>query len=369
MKIKATQTGGLIVMITTRTIGATLANFSLLLTLAVLAPLAYGQNDAHEDLSACPGSGPEPAQSSAWSVAFCNRTGHDIVIEFHDNDCPARNWDRRGDVYQRMLRRGESKTLPLCYANEPQTKKPAPGVPTLRIPGGKGVVTTWNVVGDCGDRSKPLNLDARTFYDRGEYKTGIILLQYPSGASHCESSNASANTPGSASAAAAAPSTGATAGAAAAGAAATAGAPASSAAQTRGDPASPAQTPAQTQGSATSPAPTQSPVQPPVATHSPIAAPPAAAAATNPRSGEAPTLSVAIDSKDVVGRTIRVFAKGGAGYQCNFNVALTFTDGASWNDRTKADITAGDADAPIATRKYLKSVSKAVITSSKCTPL
>jgi len=369
MKIKATQTGGLIVMITTRTIGATLANFSLLLTLAVLAPLAYGQNDAHEDLSACPGSGPEPAQSSAWSVAFCNRTGHDIVIEFHDNDCPARNWDRRGDVYQRMLRRGESKTLPLCYANEPQTKKPAPGVPTLRIPGGKGVVTTWNVVGDCGDRSKPLNLDARTFYDRGEYKTGIILLQYPSGASHCESSNASANTPGSASAAAAAPSTGATAGAAAAGAAATAGAPASSAAQTRGDPASPAQTPAQTQGSATSPAPTQSPVQPPVATHSPIAAPPAAAAAANPRSGEAPTLSVAIDTKDVVGRTIRVFAKGGAGYQCNFNVALTFTDGASWNDRTKADITAGDADAPIATRKYLKSVSKAVITSSKCTPL
>jgi len=395
MKIKATQTGGLIVMITTRTIGATLANFSLLLTLAVLAPLAYGQNDAHEDLSACPGSGPEPAQSSAWSVAFCNRTGHDIVIEFHDNDCPARNWDRRGDVYQRMLRRGESKTLPLCYANEPQTKKPAPGVPTLRIPGGKGVVTTWNVVGDCGDRSKPLNLDARTFYDRGEYKTGIILLQYPSGASHCESSNASASTPGSASAAAA-PSTGATAGAAgaaapstgvAAGAAATAGAPASSAAQTRGYPASPAQppaqtpaqtqsypaspaqTPAQTQGSATSPAPTQLPVQPPVATHSPIAAPPAAAAATNPRSGEAPTLSVAIDTKDVVGRTIRVFAKGGAGYQCNFNVALTFTDGASWNDRTKADITAGDADAPIATRKYLKSVSKAVITSSKCTPL
>jgi hypothetical protein len=63
-----------------------------------------------------------------------------------------------------------------------------------------------------------------------------------------------------------------------------------------------------------------------------------------------------------------VSAKGGAGYQCNFNLALTFSDGGTWNDRTKADITAGDADAPVATRKYLKSVSKVEITSSKCTP-
>ncbi|MFL6604766.1 MAG: hypothetical protein ACJ8R9_26000 [Steroidobacteraceae bacterium] len=381
-KIKATQSGGFDAMITTRTIGAALANFLAIVTLAAVAPLVHGQDDAREDLSPCPGSAPEPAQSSAWSVAFCNRTGHDIVIEFHDNDCPARNWDRRGDVYQRTLRRGESKTLPLCYANEPQTKKAARGVPTLRIPGGKGVVTTWNVVGDCGDRSKPLNLDARTFYDRGEYKTGIVLLQYPSGASHCvaESSNASTNAAGST--AAAAPSlTNATTGPAASGAtasgtAAPAGASASPPAagtsptgQTQGRTTSPASS-AQTQGAATSPpTQTQPPVQPAVATHSPIAAPPAVAAATNPRSGEAPTLSVAVDTKDVVGRTVRVFAKGGAGYRCNFNVALTFTDGASWNDRAKADITAGDADAPIATRKYLKSVTKAEITSSKCTPM
>jgi hypothetical protein len=109
--------------------------------------------------------------------------------------------------------------------------------------------------------------------------------------------------------------------------------------------------------------------QPPVATHSPIAAPPAVAAAANPRSGGAPTLSAAVDTKDVVSRTVRVFAKGGAGYKCDFNHALTFSDGASWNDRTKADIAAGDADAPIATRKYLKSVSKAQITSSKCAPM
>jgi hypothetical protein len=64
-----------------------------------------------------------------------------------------------------------------------------------------------------------------------------------------------------------------------------------------------------------------------------------------------------------------VIAKGGAGYKCNFNLALTFTDGGTWNDRAIADIAAGDADAPIATRKYLKSVSKVEITSSKCTPM
>src|SRR5258708_16111341 len=124
-------------MITMRAMG----NAALMICLAI-APLARGQ-DAHEDLAPCPGSAPEPTQSAAWSVAFCNRTGHDIVIELHDNDCPARNWDRRGDVYQRMLRRGESKTLPLCYANQPSAKNPDPAVPTLRIPGGKGVVTTW----------------------------------------------------------------------------------------------------------------------------------------------------------------------------------------------------------------------------------
>src|ERR1700730_13092050 len=179
-KSRQPQLGGGLLNIKLQLIGAVLS----VLTLAGLGMTARAQ-DAHEDLTTCPGSAPEPAQSAAWSVAFCNRTGHDVVVEFHDNDCPAKDWGRRGDVYQRTLRRGESKSLPLCYANEPPAKKPAPGNPTLRIPGGKGVTTTWNVVGDFGDRSKPLNLDARTFYDRGEYKTGIILLQYPSGASHC----------------------------------------------------------------------------------------------------------------------------------------------------------------------------------------
>src|SRR5262249_47522235 len=158
-----------------RWMGTALAIF----TLAVVAPYARGQAPAHEDLAPCPGSAPEPAQSGAWSVAFCNRTGHDLVLEFHDNDCPANDWSRRGDVYTRTLRKDESRTFPLCYANEPTGKKPAPGMPATRIPGGKGVVTTWNVTGDCGERSKPLSLDARNFYDRAEYQTGIILFQYP----------------------------------------------------------------------------------------------------------------------------------------------------------------------------------------------
>jgi hypothetical protein len=296
--------------------------------LVVVASGAHSQ-DAREDLAPCPGSAPEPAQSAAWSVAFCNRTGHDVVLEFHDNDCPVQDWSRRGDVYQRTLHRGESRTFPLCYAAEPAGKKQVPGTPTLRLPGGKGVVTTWTVVGDCGERSKPLNIDTRTFYDRGEYKSGIILLQYPAGASHCSGDASSV-------------------------AAASASATASAASAAAADPR-PAVQP-----------------QAPVATHSPVVAPPAAAAATpapvNNRGSGTPTLTASIDAKDVVGRTVRVFAKDGAGYKCNFNLALTFTDGATWNDRANAEIKAGDADAPIATRKYLKSVSKVQITSSKCSP-
>ena len=41
-------------------------------------PGARAQN-VHEDLSACSGSAPEPNQSTTWAVAFCNRTGHDLV--------------------------------------------------------------------------------------------------------------------------------------------------------------------------------------------------------------------------------------------------------------------------------------------------
>jgi hypothetical protein len=69
-----------------------------------------------------------------------------------------------------------------------------------------------------------------------------------------------------------------------------------------------------------------------------------------------------------VQHSVLVFAKGGAGYKCNFNLALTFTDGGTWNDRTKADI-AGSEDAPVITRKYLKSVSDVKITSNSCSPM
>jgi hypothetical protein len=316
-------------MHTAQSIGSAVVLF-ILLTAGGTAPVLAQDNQ--QDLSPCTGSGPEPTQSASWPVSFCNRTGHDIVIEFHDNDCPAQNWGRRGDVYQRTLRKGESKTLPLCYANEPQQAKgPPPGVPTLRIPGGKGVVTTWTVVGDCGDRSKSLNLDARTFYDRGDYKTGIILLQYPAGASHCfaDTSSGSGAGPAVAAPAVAAP-----------------------AMQTPAVAAAPAPS--------SSAASVQSRVQP----QSPVASQPPAV----PR---APALTATIDTQDVVGRTVQVFANGSGapGYKCDFTLALTFTDGGSWNDRVKASVSGTEGNTPVATRKYLKSVAKVGLTSTKCSPL
>jgi hypothetical protein len=341
-KSRQPQLGGRLLNIKPQFIGAVLSVLALT-GLGITATTARAQ-DAHEDLTSCPGSAPEPGQSAAWSVAFCNRTGHDIVIEFHDNDCPAKDWSRRGDVYQRTLRRGESKSLPLCYANEPPAKKPAPGTPTVRIPGGKGVTTTWTVVGDCGDRSKPLNLDARSFYDRGEYKTGIILLQYPSGASHCTSD---------ASVSAAGPAT------------------ASSQASTQSPPPAPSAAAASSYAGAATAPQSAAQAQTPVATHSPIAAPPAVPPAPPavPRGSGPPTLTAGIVTTGLVQHAVQVFAKGGAGYKCNFNLALTFTDGAGWNDKTKVDITGNDEQVPIVTRKYLKSVSEVKITSNSCAPL
>ncbi len=284
--------------------------------------------DVHEDLSACPGSAPEPNQSTTWPVAFCNRTSHDLVIEFHDNDCPANDWSRRGDIYQRTLKRGESRTLPLCYANE-GNKKPPPGAPTLHLPGGRGVTTTWSVVGDCGDHSKPLNMDARSFYDRGDFKTGIILLQSPSSASHCSSDAVSAAPSAAAASSVVASST-----------------------------AAPAYV---------APAPAAAAVQPPVATHSAVAAPPAAPAV--PRTGAEPALTASVDSSGLIQHRVLVYAKGGAGYRCNINLLVTFSDQATWNDKVKVDITGNDEQVPITTRKYLKTPTDVQITSNKCSPL
>jgi hypothetical protein len=315
--------------------------------------------EAHEDLSACPGSAPEPSQSSEWAVAFCNRTGHDLVIEFHDNECPASGWTRRGDVYQRTLKRGESRTLPLCYANEPAGKKPPPGVPTLRIPGGKGVTTTWTVVGDCGDHSKPLNMGAQTFYDRGDFKTGIILLQNPAGASHCTPDASVSSAAGSTAAASgpAAPS-----GSSAYAPAGTPGAATTTPFSSAPTTAAPA--PYGAAGNATAPA-AQS--QPAVAPHSTLAAPPAAPAAPAvPRTGGEPTLTASVPTSGLIQHSVQVFATGGAGYRCNMNLLVTFSDGATWNDKTKADITGNDEQVPITTRKYLKTPTDVKITSNKC---
>jgi hypothetical protein len=75
-----------------------------------------------------------------------------------------------------------------------------------------------------------------------------------------------------------------------------------------------------------------------------------------------------IDQKDIVRHSVQVFAKDGAGYQCNLNLVLTFSDGASWNDRAKGINIAGSEEVPVTTRKYLKSVAKVEMTSTKCTP-
>jgi hypothetical protein len=343
-KILAIALKGRMLMLKAQSMGSAVAIFTAMLLIACLsgAPTVRAQDNSHEDLSACPGSAPEPTQSASWSVAFCNRTGHDIVIEFHDNDCPAGHWERRGDVYQRTLRRDESKAMPLCYANEPQAKSPPPGVPMVRIPGGKGVVTTWSVVGDCGDRSKPLNLDARSFYDRGDYKTGIILFQHPSGASHCVAE--------------------------AAGAASGAMAPYGAASGAAGSAANSAARSAPAPGTAVAPPSAGYPSGAGSAQPSP---PPVPQPPATPPQESAPSLTAAIDAKDAVARTVYVSANGTGypGYKCNFTLELQFTDGGSWNDFVKADVTGMEGAAPVSTRKYLKSIYKVALKSTKCTPL
>jgi hypothetical protein len=276
---------------------------SALLALLGAVPAAPAQTAAAQDLAPCPGSQPEPTRSAPWDVAFCNRTGHDLVIEFHENDCPAENWAHRGDVYEKTLRAGEAKTFSLCYANEAQP--PAPGIPQLRIPGGKGVVTTWSVVGDCGERSNRSRLDARSFYDRGDYKTGIVLLQHPSGAAHCVGE-----------------------------------APASARPEATRAPAVAA-------GGSAAGAIRQA----------------AAAAAA------APSFHAIIDASDRLTRTVNVFATtapDASAVNCRFTLTLSFSDGSTWSDRVQTTVHPGAGDSPISTRKYGKSVTKVELSSTRC---
>ncbi len=294
-----------------------------LVLLLPTAPMPAHSQNANEDLTACGAARPEPSQSATWGVLFCNRTGHDLVLQFRDNDCPADNGNRRGDVYEKKIARGESVTVFLCYARETQHgASPPPGTPVVRIPGGKGVVTTWNVVGDCGDRSDRAHLDARTFYDRGGYETGIILLQYPGGAAHCFGGPAEA------------------------------AAKAGTGAVARSD--------------------TLAPPPPPAAA---AAAAPAAPAAPSLKvaaptlNGGPPAFAAAVDPTNRFTRTIQVFAtsaQGAPDYRCNVLLAVTFSDGTNWNDKQKIDVRAGTQDALVLTRKYLKTVTQVTVDSPRC---
>ena len=296
---------------------------------------------ATEDLTPCGTARAEPAESGTWAVPFCNRTGHDIVVQFHDNDCPADHWSRRGNVYEKQLARGESVMVPLCYAREAQPAAALPpGVPQLRLSGGKGVVTTWSIVGDCGDRSDRPHVDARSFYDRGAYETGIILLQYPAATSHCFGTPAVA-----AGAGGAAP-------------------PANAAAMAPARAAAPAPAP-----STTSAAPA-------------LPAAPAATASTNTEtaanyntpplaSGGPPALAATIDPTNRFSRVVHVLATSAPDaptYHCKFRLSLDFSDGSSWVDRQQVDVHTGDANAPVMTRKYGKTVTKVAVTAPSCAP-
>jgi hypothetical protein len=305
---------------------------AVLVLLLLTAPMPAHSQSANEDLTPCGAARPEPSQSATWGVLFCNRTGHDLVVQFHDNDCPADNGNRRGDVYEKKIARGEAVTVFLCYAHETQRgANPPPGVPLVRIPGGKGVVTTWNVVGDCGDRSDRPHLDARTFYDRGTYETGIILLQYPAGTAHCFGGPAEA---------AANPGTGPVA---------------------RSNTVAPPAAPPAPAAAAAPAAPASTVSAPPAAPSLQVAAP--------TLNGGPPALAATVDPTNRFTRIVQVFATSAPDapdYRCKVLLAVTFSDGTNWNDKQQIDVRAGTQNALVLTRKYLKTVTQVTMDSPRC---
>jgi hypothetical protein len=211
----------------------------------------------------------------------------------------------------------------------------------LRVPGGKGVVTTWSVVGDCGEHSTPLYLDARTFYDRGEYQSGITLLQYPVGAGHCAPGAREAS-PSSSSAT-----------------------PAKAVPVPAPAPATAAATAPSPAGSAALPAPAPAAAAPTPAAPASVGAP-----AMTAQSGEPPHLAAKIDTRDVISRSVQVYGTNGAevAYRCSFTLVLGFSDGGSYQDHVKsADVRPGEQEAVVITRKYFKSVVKVDLTAQRCT--
>jgi hypothetical protein len=313
----------------------------LIVGILAFAVLLTSKHARAEDGPGCTGSEPEPSRSAMWRVAFCNRTQHDLVIEFRDNDCPADNWTHRGDVYRKSLRRGESALVPVCYAREPvDPQRLAPGIPQLRLPSGTGVVTSWSVVGDCGEHSDRLYLDARTFYDRGQFTSGISLLQHPQSASHCIGGADSSSFPAA--------------------------------------PVTPARV--EPPPSASSPAPSASSVAPKVSTEmapapavsagQPVAAAPAMAAPAVTGNGS-PSLRVVMNPEEQLIRTVRVVSTNptSQAYRCNFTVTLTFSDGGRFSDRVKnAEVVPNAVESVVASRKYLKSVTSADLAGVSCAP-
>jgi hypothetical protein len=85
-----------------------------------------------------------------------------------------------------------------------------------------------------------------------------------------------------------------------------------------------------------------------------------------PRTAGEPTLTASVNKSPLVQHSVSIFAKGGAGYRCNLGLEVTFSDGATWYDKAKVDITGNDEQVPIATRKYLKTPTDVKITSNKC---
>ena len=49
--------------------------------------------------------------------------------------------------------------------------------------------------------------------------------------------------------------------------------------------------------------------------------------------------------------------------KCTFLLALSFTDGGSWNDRTHATVPPGASNSEVLTRKYGKSVARVELNS------
>jgi hypothetical protein len=86
--------------------------------------------------------------------------------------------------------------------------------------------------------------------------------------------------------------------------------------------------------------------------------------------GAQPQLYARIDSSSLVARSVQVFATNGTGephFRCSFVLVLGFSDGGSFSDRINGvQVSSGQHDVVVATKKYLKTVVKADLASPRC---